>query len=81
MSESIEKDVIVEEDAVKDVKRHLREEIETEKRLGSRFLAKIDDEEAGSTISEVNRKYQGDLMMKSFLQDLNEEAERTQPRA
>ncbi len=48
MSNAIEDDVINEEDAINEVKQHMQEERNLEKRLGSRFIAKIDDEEAGS---------------------------------
>jgi len=51
LSEAIEEDVIKEEDAVLAVKNQLAEEINTEKRLGSRYLTEILDSEAGSTLA------------------------------
>jgi hypothetical protein len=41
----------------------MQEEIRTEKILGSRYLTKIDDEEAGSAIEDINRRNHPDLMM------------------
>jgi hypothetical protein len=41
----------------------MQEEIRTEKILGSRYLTKIDDAEAGSAIEDINRRNHPDLMM------------------
>jgi F0F1-type ATP synthase membrane subunit b/b' len=57
MSESIEEDVIKEEDAINEVKQHIEEERKIEMRLGNRYIAKIQDEEAGSTLGEINQKH------------------------
>jgi glutathione synthase/RimK-type ligase-like ATP-grasp enzyme len=49
--------------------------------LGSRYIAKIDDNEAGSALEDINRKNHPDLMMQQFLQEAqqqqSEEKDRT----
>ncbi len=66
MSSSIDEDVIKEEDAVRAVKNQLAEEIETEQRLGKRFLTEVLDEEAGSKLESINERNQADIMMQQF---------------
>lgn len=66
---TIEEDVIKEDHAEMDVKRHLQEEIITEKRLGSRYLTRISDEEAGSTIEKVNKQSEASIMIQQFLKE------------
>jgi hypothetical protein len=69
MSESIEDDVIDNRDAELDISKHMKEEIDTEKMLGSKYLTKIDDSEAGSALEDINRRNHPELMMKQFFQD------------
>jgi hypothetical protein len=69
MSEAIEDDVIDHRDAELDINKHMKEEIDTEKMLGSRYLTKIDDSEAGSALEDINRRNHPELMMKQFFQD------------
>ena len=64
LSQNLEEDVIGEVDAEEDVKKGLEEEIRTEKILGNRYLTKIEDYEAGSTIERINQKNQAEVMMK-----------------
>ena len=76
MSENIEDDVINEEDAVNEVKSHIEEERKIERMLGNRYIAKINDDEAGSTIGEINQKNHPQLMMQQFLQEYSEKVEK-----
>ena len=69
MSEAIEDDVIDNRDAELDVTKQMEEEINTEKMLGSRYLAKIDESEAGSALEDINRRNHPELMMQQFLQE------------
>lgn len=75
MSETIEDDVIDSKDAEQDVNAHMQEEIRTEKILGSRYMAKIDDAEAGSALEDVNRRNHPDLMMQQFFQEYQTKVE------
>ena len=67
MSSSMEEDVIKEEDAVNEVQSHIEEERKIEKMLGNKYIAKINHDEAGSTIGEINQKHHPQLMMQQFL--------------
>lgn len=75
MSETIEDDVIDSKDAEQDVNEHMQEEIRTEKMLGARYMAKIDDADAGSALEDVNRRNHPDLMMKQFFQEYQDKVE------
>lgn len=73
ISQSIQPDVITGKDAEVEIKRHEEEELRTERMLGRRFLTEIDDSEAGSTISAINERHQPELMMKQFLEEMQEQ--------
>lgn len=68
----MESDVITEKDAEMDVKQHLLQEQRIEKILGSRYISKIKDQEAGSTISTINEKNSEQVMMNQFFDEFNE---------
>lgn len=76
MSQGIEEDVIKEEDAINEVKQHIDEERKIEKMLGNRYIAKIKDDEAGSTLGEINQKHHPQLMMQQFLESYQESVEK-----
>ena len=75
MSDAIEDDVIDNNDAEQEVNIHMQEEIRTEKILGSRYLTKIDDAEAGSAIEDINRRNHPDLMMQQFFKEYQDKVE------
>lgn len=41
----------------------MKEDEENERKLGTRYLAEIDDKEAGSLLESVTRRLQADTMM------------------
>ena len=43
--------------------------------LGNRYIAKIKDDEAGSTLGEINQKLHPQLMMQQFLESYQESVE------
>lgn len=49
----------------------------TERRLGSKFLTKIDAEEAGSTLAFVNKKMSEKLELDTFFKSYNDHIEAT----
>ena len=69
MSSSIQPDVITEQDEINEIQAHEKEDEETERKLGTRFLARIDDQEAGSTIAAVNKKLEEDVVIQKFFKD------------
>ena len=73
MSKSLAKDVITEEMAEQSIQSHLKEEQVLEKKLGSKFLTKIDPEEAGSTLEAVNRKNSESAMMQEFFREVEQD--------
>lgn len=75
MSDAIEDDVIDNKDAEQELNSHMQEEIRTEKILGSRYLTKIDDAEAGSAIEDINRRNHPELMMQQFFQEFQDKVE------
>ena len=75
MSDAIEDDVIDNKDAEQEVNTHMQEEIRTEKILGSRYLTKIDDADAGSTLEDINRRNHPELMMQQFFKEYQDKVE------
>jgi hypothetical protein len=51
----------------------MKEDAEMEKKLGNRFLAKIEHGEGGSTLAGVNRKDDAGIMIKDFLSKMDRE--------
>lgn len=56
MKSSLETDVITEKDEINEINQHFKEEERTERMLGKKYLADIDEKEAGSILEEVNKK-------------------------
>ena len=75
MSDAIEDDVIDNKDAEQEVNTHMQEEIRTEKILGSRYLTKIDDADAGSALEDINRRNHPELMMQQFFKEYQDKVE------
>lgn len=63
--------MITENTAEENIKTYFEQENATERSLGSKYLTKIDPEEAGSTLEFVNKKNSEGLMMDEFLKDFN----------
>ena len=63
MGDSLGKDIITEDDAKREIQDNDKEEQEIERQLGNKYLTKIEDDEAGSTLGEVNKKHQESLIM------------------
>eukprot|EP00347_Sterkiella_histriomuscorum_P017245 403350129 len=68
-------DIFTDETAAKSIKQFEREDILTERRLGNKFLASIEPEEAGSTLAYVNKKMTEKLEIDNFLKSYNDQLE------
>ena len=68
MQSSLEKDIFDDAHAAQDIRNFEAREARMEKMLGSKFLTRVSADEAGSTISAINKKQHQKLVMDDFLQ-------------